>query len=223
MSDYIPRSDADFIPWSQSFLAYLMTHTDALGVLPEDVTSISTGVLSFEGVYQSHLTAQHNATAAKETKNASRTAIEQAIRTLVRQIQANPAVTDTQRASLGITVPDRNLSVDATSVASRPLGKVDTSQRLRHAISFTDEDTPTSRAKPGGVMGCEIWVKVLPAGEAAPSDPSELTFLALDTASPYTEYSGAEASKTAHYLLRWVKTNGEKGPWSETVSATIVG
>ena len=27
--------------------------------------------------------------------------------------------------------------------------------------------------------------------------------------------------KTAHYMLRWVKTSGEKGPWSETVSATI--
>jgi hypothetical protein len=27
----------------------------------------------------------------------------------------------------------------------------------------------------------------------------------------------------AHYLLRWVTHHGDKGPWSETVSATIAG
>ena len=71
-------------------------------------------------------------------------------------------------------------------------------------------------------MGCEIWVKVTAAGEAAPVSADELSFVTLDTASPYTvEYDGADGSKTAHYMLRWVKTNGDKGPWSETVSATI--
>jgi len=25
----------------------------------------------------------------------------------------------------------------------------------------------------------------------------------------------------AHYMLRWVNTRGQKGPWSETASATI--
>ena len=44
----------------------------------------------------------------------------------------------------------------------------------------------------------------------------------LDTRTPYTaDYAGADAKKTAHYMLRWVNTKGEKGPWSETASATI--
>ncbi len=34
-------------------------------------------------------------------------------------------------------------------------------------------------------------------------------------------YSGADGGQTAHYMLRWVNTTGEKGPWSETASATI--
>ena len=99
---------------------------------------------------------------------------------------------------------------------------VDTSQRLRHEIRFADEASPTSRAKPAGIMGCEIWVKVSATGEAAPSSADELSFLSLDTASPYiAEYDGANGGKTAHYMLRWVKSGGEKGPWSETISATI--
>jgi len=46
----------------------------------------------------------------------------------------------------------------------------------------------------------------------------------LDSATPYlAEYPGAQAGKMAHYLLRWASTRGEKGPWSEVTSATIVG
>jgi hypothetical protein len=93
--------------------------------------------------------------------------------------------------------------------------------RLRHTVSFTDETTPSSKAKPDGVMGCEIWVKV---GKQQPTDPSQLQFLGTDTRTPYVaEYGGGEAGKAAHYMLRWVNTKGEQGPWSQTVSATITG
>ncbi len=52
-----------------------------------------------------------------------------------------------------------------------------------------------------------------------PTDPSELSFLSIDTRKPnVAEFSGG---KTAQCLLRWVATTGEKGPWSETASATI--
>ena len=63
-----------------------------------------------------------------------------------------------------------------------------------------------------------------PAGhcDPAPLDPSELTFLATDTRTPYVAaFDGADANKVAHYMLRWENTRGETGPWSETASATI--
>ena len=60
------------------------------------------------------------------------------------------------------------------------------------------------------------------SGDPAPVNPGELTFLATDTRTPYTaDYPGTDANKIAHYTLRWVSTCGEKGPWSETASATI--
>jgi hypothetical protein len=37
------------------------------------------------------------------------------------------------------------------------------------------------------------------------------------------EYSAAQAGQMATYWLRWVSTRGDKGPWSEPVSATIPG
>ena len=141
----------------------------------------------------------------------------------MRRLQASPAVSDEERKALGITVRDTTPTgiSAAVAAATRPVGMVSTAQRLRHEIRFFDEATPTSRAKPDGVMGCEIWVKI---GTTPPADSSECTFLALDTASPYTaEYPGAAAGKTAYYMLRWVTTRGDKGPWSETLAATIAG
>ena len=97
--------------------------------------------------------------------------------------------------------------------------KVDTSQRLLHPIAFTDESTPTSRAKPNGVMGCELWVKI---GDPAPAGPDDVAFLALATRTPDREdFDAADGGKSAHYMARWVNTRGQKGPWSAVVKATI--
>jgi hypothetical protein len=35
--------------------------------------------------------------------------------------------------------------------------------------------------------------------------------------------TGAQAGREAHYMLHWVSTRGDKGPWTETASATIAG
>ena len=35
------------------------------------------------------------------------------------------------------------------------------------------------------------------------------------------DYPGEDDGKATHYMLRWVGTTGEKGPWSETAIATI--
>ena len=136
----------------------------------------------------------------------------------VARLQASPDVDDAERAALGITVPDTT-PTPVGPPETRPVVSVDTSQRLQHTLSFADELTPTRTAKPAGVRGAQVWVKI---GDPAPVDPSELTYLATDTRTPYVAAcGGAGANKVAHYMLRWESTRGEPGPWSETGSATI--
>ncbi len=222
MPDYIPGSDTGFQAWVDNFVTYANTHLAELGIGLPDIIPISTAQTDFDTKISDNVTAQQAAQSARQAKDASRDTLESLIRALVRQLQASGDVDDAERAALGITVPDTIKTTATGGISTRPIGSVDTSQRLRHEIRFVDEATPTSRAKPQGVMGCEIWVKVTAQGEAPPADPDELSFVTLDTASPYTvEYDGADGGKTAHYMLRWVKTSGDKGPWSETVSATI--
>jgi hypothetical protein len=90
---------------------------------------------------------------------------------------------------------------------------------LQHTIRFADSGTPTSKAKPAGVRGCEIWMKV---GTPPPASASELAFVTLDTRTPHViAFDGADGGKSVTYWLRWVSTRGEIGPWSAAVTATV--
>ncbi len=59
-------------------------------------------------------------------------------------------------------------------------------------------------------------------GDTPPTGPSELSFFSVDTRTPCViDCPGEDGGKTAHYILRWVVTVREEGPWSETGSPTI--
>ena len=219
MADYIPGADAEFNTWINNFLTYANANLEALGLSASQLEAIAANQSNWQTAYANHITARSAAESALQTKEMTRKTHETSVRTLVRQLQANPNMTDAQRAALGITLRQA-MKTSVGVPTSQPLATIDASDRLRHIINFVDQDTPTRRAKPSGVMGCEIWVKV----GSLPADPSELQFLGLDTQAPYTaQYQGADAGKTAYYMLRWVNRRGEPGPWSQTVSATIPG
>ncbi len=218
MPDYIPGGDAPFHAWQNNFIVYVNNHLADLGLVAGDVVDLNATAATWTTDYPAHTAAQTAAQGARQAKDGARSAFEDTIRPLVRRLQASPDVDDSERAAMGITGPDREGTPEGPP-KTRPVVSVDTSQRLQHTIDFADEATPTRKAKPDGVMGAEIWVKV---GDPPPTDPNELTFLSVATRTPYVApYSGADGGQTAHYMLRWVSTTGEKGPWSETASATI--
>jgi hypothetical protein len=217
-ADYIPSSDAEFDAWTRNFIGNVIADAPALGLSTAQVTSLQTAQDDWGLKFPASNAAQSAMNSAVQAKNDSRRGYEDLVRALANIIQSSPQVTDAQRQSLGITVRSTTRTV-AAAPTSRPLATIDTSQRLRHTINFVDEATPTSRAKPGGVQGCEIWMKV---GEPAPAGPNDVHYLALDTRTPYTvEFEAADAGKTAYYMLRWMSTRAETGPWSATVSGTI--
>ena len=217
-NDYIPRGDADFNAWQANFVTYAIANLADLGLVIADLTSILMAQVAWTPSLTAHVAAQANAQSACATKDGNRTILETSIRALVRRLQASPSVDDAEREALGITVAD-SVATAAATPATRPICQVDARQRLQHTIEFADEATPTRKAKPAGVMGAEIWVLI---GPTPPVDPSELTFLAVDTRTPYTtDFDGSDGGKQAHYMLRWVNTRGETGPWSETATATI--
>ncbi len=218
-ADYIPGADGAFDAWQINFITYASANAAALGLDPLiDIPPLIAAQGTWTTDLAGNTAAQAAAQAARQAKDAARGGLEGVIRPLVGRLQSSAAVDDAERAALGITVPD-TIPTPVGPPITRPVVSVDTSQRLQHTIGFADEATPTRKAKPAGVRGAQIWVKI---GDPAPIDPNELTFLATDTRTPYVAaFAGADANKVAHYMLRWESTRGEPGPWSETASATI--
>lgn len=218
--DYIPRPDAEFKEWLESFLEYVNVNFAALGLTIAENAELQAFGAAWLNAYQEQLDAETNLAAKTQSKVTAKSNLEPFVRQLVKAIQANRAVTNEQRAALQITIPDTIRTATPTP-ATRPMARIDNSQRLRHIHHFFDESTPSSKKKPDGVRGCEIWIKI---GGPTPSGVEGFERETEDTRTPHTiDFDAADAGKLVHYIYRWVNTRGEFGPWSETVSATISG
>ena len=216
--DFIPEKDADFNNWANSYVKDVKINFAALGLTQLQATNLDNAFAAWESGYTGHSAALAAADAALQIKLSTNTALKTIIREYTKIIQANPAITNSQKAALGITVYKATRTPSPVPT-TRPIADVDNRQRFEHIIHFFNEGSHKSKAKPEGVRGCEIWCKV---GGTAPLDSSELKFLATDTKTPYiARFEGTDAGKTVHYMLRWINTRSEVGPWSETISVTI--
>lgn len=161
-----------------------------------------------------------NANTKTKTIVQSKDEVKETLMNLMRSVFADiPASVLTIEDRNTLNLAERSTTRTPSPVPTTiPIGQVDTSRRLEHKISFTNEDG--SSAKPHGVHGCQIWYKI---GTPA-VDPSELSFMFTDTASPHIhQFNGEHVGKNVYYWLRWENTRGETGPWSDVVMATITG
>jgi len=213
MSDSFGGSDSEFNLTVNQFGPWLVANGAAVGVSATAVTAITAGVTDWNLKYPDHLTKQTDAGTAASLKDGSRAALEALMRPAAKKVTV---ASDRTAAGLNEYAEARaRVPVPTT----RPVLMIDNSQRLQQTVNFRDEATPNSKKKPDGVMGCEIRCYV---GDTPPADPEAYEFCGLDTSTPYLMvHDAADAKKNAYAVGRWVNTRGEKGPWSESVMATI--
>lgn len=216
-----PRPDGDFSAYMNHYYEAVEKWWNIQGLDLNDLTDLKKALDLWNANYPAHVRAQAAAEAARQNKDAARRDLEAQARPITSFVQGFPKTTDADRATIGITVRDTSGTPTPTPT-TRPQALVQSGQRLTHTLRLTDESTPTRRARPKGVLGAEVWVKLVDAGTPAPTDPAALAFLTMATKpSITTEYRAADGGKTAVYMLRWVNTQGEKGPWSEVTTATV--
>ena len=195
---------------------HLITNAERLNVSDENKASVETELETWNDWYQQSLNENSRTKSIVANKDAAMITLENRLKSIFGDIPQS-ALTMDDRSLLRLEKP----STTRTPVpvpTTFPVGKINSTNRLEHSISFTNEDG--KHGKPEGVRGCQIWCK---EGEPA-LDEKQLLFLGTDTASPFLKkYSIADAGKTIHYWLRWENTRGETGPWSAVVSATILG
>ncbi|HEX8876847.1 MAG TPA: hypothetical protein VF777_08875 [Phycisphaerales bacterium] len=220
-SNFIPRGDGDFNAWQQNFAQQAADFLINNIISDELAIRLLTAQIAWNNAYPKHVAAQAAAEAATETKNQARIAFEKVAREAARAIQAYPATTDADRASMGITVA-KTLRTPTDTPRTRPVARVDLAQRLKHTLRFSDESTPTRKAKPAGAIGAEIRLTLVNPGQPTPTNPDALSYLTLATdGEAEAVFKSEDGGKTAVYMLRWVAPGGVVGPWSDVVTGTV--
>ena len=222
MSDYIPAPDDEFDTYLRDqFAPYVNTNFAALGLTAADNTSLQgpTSAWGYAWVAQTNAAAALEATTMD--KDHKRADVEVVIRRLAMKLQSNPAITDAQKAALGITVRKTTKTSVGVPTSVPVMSRVDTSTRCILRLFFADATTPDTKAKPPGVQGCEVREQI---GGTAPTNPETMAFLAIETRAPYrADFEATDVGKAVYFAFRWLNTKGQPGPWSQIYSAMVPG
>lgn len=225
---YIPRPDADFAAFASNYYQAVEKWWSIQGLDDTDLKPLKNALDAWAIAYPKHIAAQNAAEAARQTKDAARLALEAQVRPIANFIQTFPKTTDADRATIGITVRQPG-SIAPRTPTSRPLVQVEHAGRLQHTIRFVDESGPgagrggaTRKARPKGVLGAEVRLKLVSPGTTPPTDPLALSYLTLATnGAAQATFPAEDGGKLAVYMLRWVGPRGATGPWSEAAVATV--
>ncbi|MBX3395266.1 MAG: hypothetical protein KF841_07845 [Phycisphaerae bacterium] len=221
--DFIPRRDGDFDAWQKNYVAYAIANSPALGLSHADVDALEDLQTGWRKKLDQNTEALALAEASTAAKRDARAAFEQFIRSLSARIRATPTIDDAERAALGLSLVSGPPSA-ATAPCTFPVLSLAGADRLIHRVRFADSEMPLRKARPRGTVGAELRLILLPPGATPPADPADFDFLQLATRTPaLVEFAAAQGGLTAHYVARWLNAKGQQGPWSATLSATVMG
>jgi hypothetical protein len=218
MATTIPKKDADFNVRQEVITTAAMTNESSWGL---DTMWMETELvpkkMKWVEAWAAYTDPMGRTPLITFAKTEARNVYEPALRTLVQNLEHNTRVTNEERAAMGIVIPSKNRK-PLPLAGKYPAFKLDSSVIRCLGVDFQDFDSP-SRAKPHGVHGAEIRWAIL---DAAPASVNELVHSNFDTRTPYVlQFEENERGKTVYFCLRWESNTGEKGPWSEIVSAII--
>jgi hypothetical protein len=220
-SNFFPRTDAEFDQWQENTMEIVKPNLITWGILADDFTEVESYQTVWNTTYSKASNKQNRTSADVTAKIYARENYEKALRHFVAQwLSSNKKVTDSDRTRMGLTVKSGTRTAVAvpTSIVE---ATIDFSVVLQHNLHFYDQYSSGSRAKPDGVHGCEIYIKI--DGDA-PVDNSEFDYLATCTSTPYlVNFEGNKIGKKIWYRFRWVNTRGEVGPWSTVYGAIVAG
>jgi len=188
-----PRPDADFAAYMNNYYAAAAKFWSVQRFDESELEPLKDALSAWSAAFPAHVAAQNAAEAARQSKDAARRTLEAEARPITSFIQGFPKTTDADRATIGITVRDSS-----------------------------GTPTLTRRARSKGVLGAEVWLTLIDAGQPAPTDPAALVFLTRTTKPTFrAEFKPGDGGKTAVYMAGCINTRGEKGPWSKIAAATV--
>jgi hypothetical protein len=221
---YIPNRDADFASWLQNFSTVLTANPTAYGLTTGDATTVAGANTTFQAAYTAAVDPATRTPVTVAAKDSARAAAEATVRPLAVQISLNSGVSDGLKVTIGVSLPREN-PTPVPPPTTNPTVDLVQATSLQHTLSIRDVTTPTTKAKPPGVIACELHGAI---GTAPAVDPSVARLLQSTTKTPTrVNFSAADRGKICTYFARWVTRSGpdgiaQVGPWSPPTHFFIV-
>ncbi|MFZ0407306.1 MAG: hypothetical protein WAM11_04245 [Cyanobium sp.] len=217
-SPYIPPKDADLLAWGANF-------SDLITADPATYQLTTADALTIQTAYDNYAAAQalvDNPGTKTSVTVASKNSLKQVFigiaRTYSSQIRINAGITNEAKLDLGLNLPNNSPSPIPAPTSSPIITVVGTTPGSA-TIRYADSNTPSSRAKPQGVLQLELYVG---ASTTTLGPPPATPLYGLVTRQPFAVMFDAEdAGKTATMYSRWTTRTGLTGPWSAAVTCVI--
>ncbi len=220
-TDFIPRADSKFNVWQKECYEIVEANADVWKLPAESLSKWKADKMDWDKAYGRASNKETRSRTDVLAKNQNRKSYEKNLRAFFNaHIKYNPLISIDERLQLGLH-PRKHSRTPVAVPETAPEGGIDFSTRFQHKIIYQDSLSPHIKAKPEGVTGCQIWMKI---GGNTPVDISELSFVKVNTSSPCViKFDAENLGKQVYYWLRWVNRRGETGPWSPVISAIVAG
>jgi hypothetical protein len=220
MADYIPSSDAGVLSFGTNYSSIITAAPLPLGLTVLQGTTLAGKLSSYSTALSASSDPSTRGPAAVLSKNEKKRDLIAYMRLLARIIQANPAVTNDQRFSLGLPIhhlpspipaPGEAPDVDVKSVSGRTI------------LCRIHRATGTRRGKPPGVAGANVYSHV---GATPPASLNDWTLEGHASRPSNVEVvlpADVPGGSTVWLCANWYNPRGQAGPTSAPVSTNIPG
>jgi hypothetical protein len=218
MDPYIPQTDAGLESWALNFKTLLAASPTTYGLTSGNATSVTSSYTAWHSAYVAAADKPSRTKTLVQAKTTAKTNLLALVRPFAQTIRNNPAVLDSDKVAIGVTVPGSGPSPIPAPV-TEPVVTIRSGSPLRHTLAYADSSTPDSRRKPFGARLIEIRAS---KGTTVGSDPAAASVVAIVGRQPVqVDYDSADRGKIATYFGRWVTATGLAGPWSAPVAMAI--
>ena len=220
---YIPPADAAFANWLSNFSTLLTAAPTDYGLTAADATQVDAVNTDFQAAYTLAVDPITRTSPTVAAKDVARASAEAVVRPFAVQISKNGAVTDEDKAGIGVTIPSLVPTPIPAPTVAPVIGLIAaTIQAMR--LSYTTAGA-TGKSKPFGSIGVQVYRSV---GTVAATDPAQATFVGVVTKSPFRQtFNADDQGKICTFFCRFVTRSGpdgtaQTGPWSNALNVHVV-
>jgi len=223
-TNYIPAPDAAFAAWLSNFASLIQADPTDYGLVAGDATIITAQDTAFQAAYTLATDPSTRTSPTVAAKDAARATAEATVRPYAVQISLNSGVSDMLKVGVGVTVK-KTVPTPVPPPTTVPALSLLAATPGAHQLAYRDTSTPTSKAKPPGAIGIELWRNI---GTVAATDPAQCSYYAQWTKSPnVSNFTSSDVGKVCTYFARWATRGGpggvsQVGPWSASLVISVI-